>query len=88
MPKTHAEIEYQREDGTWIHSDICPRGCDFKNANSEYRKNLHDFLDEWLNNGNGTGIFYIANSGHTLGGTPHDAEVREMNKNFILIPRG
>ena len=57
--KVHAEIEYRREDETWVHSDICPPGCDLNNLDDEYRKYLHDCLDEWLNKSRGTGIFYI-----------------------------
>ena len=68
MGKVHAEIEYQKPDGTWIHSDICPPDCSsdkieytFKRDTGDftYRKYLHDCLDEWLDNSNGTGIFYI-----------------------------
>ncbi len=59
MPEIRAEIEYQREDGTWVHSDIEPKGCDFNSINLNHRVFLHDCLDEWLNNSRGTGIFYI-----------------------------
>jgi len=68
MNKVHAEIEYQKLDGTWIHSDICPPDCSpdnieytFKRDEGDftYRKYLHDCLDEWLDKANGTGIFYI-----------------------------
>lgn len=59
----HAEIEYQAETEELgkhsVHSDICPPDCDLKNISEEYRKFLHDNLDEWLNNSKGTGIFYI-----------------------------
>lgn len=64
----HAEIEYQREDGTWVHSDICPPECSPDNFNRifkrdtgsfTYRQYLHSCLDEWLDNSNGTGCFYI-----------------------------
>ena len=57
--KVHAEIEYRREDEIWVHSDICPPSCDLNNLDDEYRKYLHDSLDEWLNKSGGTGIFYI-----------------------------
>ena len=61
--KVHGEIEYMRENEEygkhWVHSDICPPECDLNNISDEYRKFLHDILDEWLNNSQGTGIFYI-----------------------------
>lgn len=60
-----AEIEY----GPGIHSDICPPGCDIARVDEPcgddgetYRSFLHDCLDEWLDNSNGTGIFYIKNA--------------------------
>lgn len=64
MSDVHAEIEYRRVDTDsrhehWVHSDICPPGCDLSNISDEYKKFLHDCLDEWLDNSNGTGIFYI-----------------------------
>jgi len=86
--KVHAEIEYQKEDGTWIHSDICPSKCDFNNLDDEHKKFLHDCLDEWLEKGNGTGIFYIANNDHQVLGGSDDPLEKELGKNFILIPRG
>jgi|DEB0MinimDraft_10_1074344.scaffolds.fasta_scaffold61058_3 hypothetical protein len=57
--RVHAEIEYRREDETWVHSDICPPSCDLNNLDDKYRKYLHDCLDEWLNKSRSTGIFYI-----------------------------
>ena len=65
MP-VHAEIEYINEKGQSIHSDICPRDCDFKNIDKEYRDFLHKCLDEWLNNSNGTGVFYIKEEGFEI----------------------
>jgi hypothetical protein len=70
MKTVHAEIEYQKEDGTWVHSDICPPNCDSDNLNYVFKREdgdftyseyLHRCLDEWLNNSNGTGAFYIKN---------------------------
>ena len=55
----HGEIEYVRGDGTKVHSDICPCNCDFSNMDEKYREYLHISLDEWLNESNGTGCFYI-----------------------------
>jgi hypothetical protein len=56
----HAEIEYTREDGLGVHSDICPRECKFRNITPEYRAFLHASLDEWLDKSGGTGSFYIS----------------------------
>ena len=73
MNKVHAEIEYQKEDGTWVHSDICPSECSSDNieytfkrdtGDFTYRKYLHDCLDEWLDKARGTGIFYIKDEKH------------------------
>ena len=56
----HAEIEYFREDGTSVHSDICPPECSIGGmAGKDWRKFLHDNLDEWLDESQGTGGFYI-----------------------------
>lgn len=55
-----AEIEYVRENGEKIHSDIEPGGCNSASLQDEdYRKYLHKCLDEWLDSSNGTGGFYI-----------------------------
>ena len=54
--KVHAEIEY-----AGIHSDVCPPGCDAdKLTDPEYRKYIHDLLDEWLDNSKGLGCFYLS----------------------------
>jgi hypothetical protein len=55
----HAEIMYQEQDGSNVHSYICPPECNFKNIDADYREFLHKCLDEWLDNSNGTGMFYI-----------------------------
>lgn len=64
----HAEIEYAIQSGEYTgsncHSDICPPDHDFSKINEEYRRFLHECLDEWLNNSNGTGMFYIAKEGY------------------------
>ena len=58
-----AEIEYINEDLETIHSDIGPPRGDLNAAmaliHSDFRKFLHDNLDEWLDKSDGTGIFYI-----------------------------
>ena len=60
MPIIHAEIMYDRQDGESVHSDLCPRDCDSKNMISqEWRKYLHDCLDEWIDKSRGTGGFWI-----------------------------
>ena len=56
----HAEIKYITDKGEHVHSDICPPNCDSHNlSNIEWRKFLHDNLDEWLDKSRGTGEFYI-----------------------------
>lgn len=65
MKKVHSEIYYTREAGVNVHSDQCGAiGCNFENIDDEFRKYLHDSLDEWLNKSNGTGIFYIKEEGY------------------------
>lgn len=58
------EIQYEREDGL-VHSDICFNCCNPSNSDraltEDYRKFVHECLDEWLNKSNGTGFFYLAN---------------------------
>jgi len=61
MAIVHAEVEYTNKNGDSIHSDLCPADCRFENIDDDYRNILHKCLDEWLNNSNGTGMFYIAN---------------------------
>ena len=61
--KVHSEILYRPKTGINIHSDTCPKNCDFDNIDKDYRKYVHDLLDEWLDKSNGTGIFYIRESG-------------------------
>ena len=64
MKKVHSEIIYtSKEKGHNIHSDTCPSNCNFEDINDEYRKYVHDLLDEWLDESNGTGIFYIKEEG-------------------------
>jgi hypothetical protein len=57
---THAEIMYDSPAGG-IHSDVCPPKCE-PVFTPEYRKFLHDCLDEYLDKSKGTGIFYIGNT--------------------------
>ena len=65
IKKVHSEVYYTNKDGSNIHSDTCPPDCDFNKIDDKYRKYLHDLLDEWLNNSNGTGIFYVKQEGYT-----------------------
>lgn len=56
-----AEIAYDSLAG-WVHSDLCWRcrpGVDPERVTEEYRKLLHDCLDEWLNRSNGSGAFWV-----------------------------
>jgi hypothetical protein len=54
------EITYERDGG--VHSDICWK-CDPKASGKpitdDYRQFLHDCLDEWLDQSNGTGAFWL-----------------------------
>jgi len=64
MKKVHSEILYYNEEESMnIHSDTCPPNCDFEEINADYRKYVHKLLDEWLDESNGTGIFYIREEG-------------------------
>lgn len=65
--KVHAEIQYINKEGNTVHSDICPHDHDSINmTHPEYRKFLHDCLDEWLDYSNGTYYFYIKGEGFDL----------------------
>jgi hypothetical protein len=55
--KIHAEIQINGSKP--IHSDVCPPDCEWRNIDDNYRKFLHLVLDEYLDNSNGTGYFYI-----------------------------
>jgi hypothetical protein len=55
----HAQIEYLKDDGTKIHSDICPPECDLLKLTKKRREFLHACLDEWLDESKGTGAFWI-----------------------------
>lgn len=72
--RTHGQIQYKKEDGSWIHSDICPAECCSSNVNLKYKVPdngpftsynhfLHSCLDEYLDNMNyhQRGYFYIGN---------------------------
>lgn len=74
MIKVHAEIEYLRENGDSVHSDICPPDCDFNRISVDYRQLLHDILDEWLDKSNGTGIFYVGSELRAKLLQEHDSE--------------
>ena len=58
-----AEISYATKDGG-IHSDVCPEGHLLENVDGEHRELLHACLDEWLNQSNGTGYFFMGNSNY------------------------
>lgn len=45
-----------------IHSDICWHSD--KPMDEEYKKFLHDCLDEWLDKANGTGAFWLGDSSY------------------------
>jgi hypothetical protein len=88
MPlQVHAEIQYKTEgeDGpVTVQSDICPPDCSNKFTQG-YREYLHDCLDEWLDNSDGTGIFYI--TGETKKYFPNRDRAEELEyelKKLIL----
>lgn len=51
------EILYDTAEGM-VHSDICFH-ANGKEMSDDYRKYLHDSLDEWLNKSIGTGAFWV-----------------------------
>lgn len=68
------EIQYTSTDENgneiaYIHSDICWCCRDEAAAPpaEEYRKFLHNLLDEWLDAANGTGAFWVGNPEHFVG---------------------
>jgi hypothetical protein len=81
MSTIHAEIEYIKKDGTPIHSDVCPPGCDSNRIDKEYRKFLHEVLDEWLDqDGNHSGGFYIKEEKYRFDMHYGDKPVSEAQK--------
>lgn len=74
-----AEITYDRgydDEGNkvsdyWVHSDICfncgPHTDKNKPLTDEHRQFLHDCLDEWLNQSNGTGAFWCGDPKYFVG---------------------
>ena len=58
----HGEIIYDTGNGG-VHSDIC-FNCngEGKEMTEDFRKFLHDCLDEWLRQSNGTGAFWVGDS--------------------------
>jgi hypothetical protein len=57
------EIQYETKNGT-VHSDICNHDGD--PITSGYRKFLHDCLDEWLTQSEGTGFFWVGNKNDVI----------------------
>ena len=56
----HGEIQYETAEGN-VGSDICFRSKSWAEniADPRVRKFLHESLDEWLDESNGTGFFYL-----------------------------
>lgn len=50
----HAEIAYRD-----VHSDICPVECDPRNMNDEWKQLVRDCFEEFIENFDGVGEFYI-----------------------------
>jgi len=53
-----AEIMYDEGEGM-IHSDLCMIHNGKYEVHDSYREFMHKCLDEWLNNSDGTGMFWI-----------------------------
>jgi hypothetical protein len=62
------EIQYASENG-YVHSDICfdCQGEQNIELTDDYREFLHKCLNEWLDNSNGNGYFWVGNSEHLFG---------------------
>lgn len=60
-----------------IHSDLC--GTDVRDP--EWREVLHSALDEWLNNSNGDGCFYVGNVLDMVG---EFLDEKKVVDNFLL----
>lgn len=61
MTKFCGEIAYDTPAGG-VHSDICFNcnpDTEDKPITDDHRKFLHDCLDEWLNQSNSTGAFWV-----------------------------
>jgi len=56
MKEFCGEIQYFPKDSS-VHSDICKHNDG--PITDTYRKFLHDCLDEWLNQSDGTGAFWV-----------------------------
>lgn len=56
MTEFCGEIQYETPEGN-VHSDICKHNDGPITDN--YRKFLHDCLNEWLDKSGGTGAFWI-----------------------------
>jgi len=66
------EILYNKglDNEDLVHSDIChncnPKSDPNKEMSSNYREFLHAALDEWLDNANGTGAFWLGDPQYFL----------------------
>lgn len=50
----HGEIAYKD-----VHSDICPVQCDSKNMDAHWKQLVRDCFEEFIENFDGIGEFYI-----------------------------
>ena len=68
MREFFGEIRYIQNvvDKESVQSDIHWEGG--SGVTEDYRKLLHDSLDEWLNKSNGTGAFWIGDPDYFWGG--------------------
>ena len=62
MREFFGEIRYDQNivGKETVHSDISWEGG--SEITEDFRKFLHDCLDEWLNKSNGTGAFWVGDS--------------------------
>ena len=55
----HAEIAYIGKDCRAVHSDICPPECSSANMNDHWKQLVRECLEEFLDNFDGRGEFYV-----------------------------
>ena len=46
----------------WVHSDVCPKDHSVESLDEDYRKLMHQCLDEWFDKSQGTGHFYVGDA--------------------------
>ena len=61
MPHVCAGIQYRKGNDGPVHSDLCREFGGLLSVPKDYRKLLHDSLDEYLNNLDPKGFFFVGN---------------------------